>query len=1067
MSVTTTPTTVSDAAPLTTSPTVTTRTIPLSSIRRDGGTQPRAELDHATVTAYRNLLERGTHLPPVEVVYDGTDYWLWDGFHRCEAASDLGFATITANIRQGTQRDAVILSLSANATHGLPRSNEDKRRAVAKALEIDPSWSDRKIATICEVSHPFVAKVRADLVASGNISRCDERKFERGGQVTTMDTGGIADANAARAEEDEQPDPRSSLPTAEHPWRPVIEFSADARLWINKMGRLVAALEPAEDGVTAYVFAEIHGRRTVFFAPDRSPRQAMRQAITKLEDATRHSRNWRLGIRPLYFPRFRSMVAPLGTPDRAWINAEGRLVAALSIVAPGDAWATAWAEVNGEEYFRRARGTSPRLAVHYAIRKLRRALKGRRFTPGVPPADDADEPYLSHDQALALVPGYNEMRAEHGLPPVTGEPEATDDPDAHSEGVEFAGPVADADAVTAVIFRLAKGIATFRQLMADTKLAPRALADALRQLTEQGVVQRNGGIYRRTPRDVPDAQPPGIEYVMSSVSTVLMDGPCNVHELRRRLGYHNLSGPKRHAAMDELRIVLRQLQDTGRIVEENQRYMLVEADDATERDPAHTSSRRSTVLPTARANTDRAPDQAIPDVVKDFIIDVVRERGESRPLYRGEIRRHLGWRGKTAAFDEAFALLLEKGTLVEYTYGGRRAYHFPGLPEPRDFSPRRWVNADNRLVARLTWDGFAQGSWTATVWAETQDGELHTGAFTDPLPREAMREAISALREALTGESGYRPHTLGLPLDQEGDVPADETAPATHYPGGAAYCAHCETVSDNRQRHTLGPDEADSPVTHTQRYNIDPAGGDVTIRTLAPMSKFVTSRESVFTISPQHFERHITNTLAHGHTILSVTQAPPGDESLPDIPPHSVHFSSESDEWYTPADVLARVIRVLGSIELDPCSNSHEAPNVPAMRHFTRADDGLAQEWRANTMFMNPPYGRGIDAWIEKLCDAFEAGDIQAAIALVPARTDTQWFQRLRDYPRCFVTGRLAFNSPDGRKGSSPFPSALVYLGPNPAEFAHAFASLGDIFIRWEPQTAGISVYIPQDADTE
>ena len=46
-------------------------------------------------------------------------------------------------------------------------------------------------------------------------------------------------------------------------------------------------------------------------------------------------------------------------------------------------------------------------------------------------------------------------------------------------------------------------------------------------------------------------------------------------------------------------------------------------------------------------------------------------------------------------------------------------------------------------------------------------------------------------------------------------------------------------------------------------------------------------------------------------------------------PPLGVHFSSESAEWYTPGEIIERVQRVLGAIDLDPCSNSHDAPHVP------------------------------------------------------------------------------------------------------------------------------------------
>lgn len=158
----------------------------------------------------------------------------------------------------------------------------------------------------------------------------------------------------------------------------------------------------------------------------------------------------------------------------------------------------------------------------------------------------------------------------------------------------------------------------------------------------------------------------------------------------------------------------------------------------------------------------------------------------------------------------------------------------------------------------------------------------------------------------------------------------------------------------------------------------------------------------------------------------------------------SVHYSSESPEWYTPPEIVERVIRCLGAIDLDPCSNSG-APNIPAALHFTESDDGLLQEWQGR-IYMNPPYGRPIAGWVEKLCGEYRAGRVSAAVALVPARTDTTWFQMLRDAAMCFIDGRLKFS---GHDNAAPFPSAAAYLGDDIAAFADAFDGAGDIWVRW------------------
>lgn len=76
-----------------------------------------------------------------------------------------------------------------NASHGLRRTNEDKRREVKMALEAMAeaglNWSDREIARRCRVSDKTVAVVRDSL--SAEIRRCDTpRTVERNGQTYEM-----------------------------------------------------------------------------------------------------------------------------------------------------------------------------------------------------------------------------------------------------------------------------------------------------------------------------------------------------------------------------------------------------------------------------------------------------------------------------------------------------------------------------------------------------------------------------------------------------------------------------------------------------------------------------------------------------------------------------------------------------------------------------------------------------------------------------------------------------------------------------------------------------------------
>jgi hypothetical protein len=94
---------------------------------------------------------------------------------------------------------------------------------------------------------------------------------------------------------------------------------------------------------------------------------------------------------------------------------------------------------------------------------------------------------------------------------------------------------------------------------------------------------------------------------------------------------------------------------------------------------------------------------------------------------------------------------------------------------------------------------------------------------------------------------------------------------------------------------------------------------------------------------------------------------------------------------------------------------------------------------------MNPPYGRDIGRWVDKLHRSWKEGAVPTAIALLPARTDTNWFRTLRDVPVCFVEGRLRFS---GQENGAPVPSAVFYLGADQTRFAANFSDLGDIYCR-------------------
>ena len=75
-------------------------TLRITQIRLDF--QPAECLIEETVQTYVDRLKRGDRLSPLRVRFDGTNYFLEDGFHRFEAARRLRLKTVEAWILPGT-----------------------------------------------------------------------------------------------------------------------------------------------------------------------------------------------------------------------------------------------------------------------------------------------------------------------------------------------------------------------------------------------------------------------------------------------------------------------------------------------------------------------------------------------------------------------------------------------------------------------------------------------------------------------------------------------------------------------------------------------------------------------------------------------------------------------------------------------------------------------------------------------------------------------------------------------------------------------------------------------------
>ena len=166
---------------------------------------------------------------------------------------------------------------------------------------------------------------------------------------------------------------------------------------------------------------------------------------------------------------------------------------------------------------------------------------------------------------------------------------------------------------------------------------------------------------------------------------------------------------------------------------------------------------------------------------------------------------------------------------------------------------------------------------------------------------------------------------------------------------------------------------------------------------------------------------------------------------------------SQTSEWYTRPKYIEAARAVMGSIELDPASCAAANEIVKAERYFTQEQNGLLQEWKAKTCWLNPPYGRSakmqglhqssIKLFVDKCIDAYQRGDILQAIILATTEVNAKWFYPLWQFPICIPDHRVNFIVPLQQKNkySQMFGTCFVYLGGNKQQFAEVFSQFGCI----------------------
>jgi len=189
------------------------KTLNLAVLRLDGDTQARLALSQEKVQEYAALMEDGEEFRPIDAFFDGSDYWLADGFHRYFATKANKKTAIAVTVHNGTLEDAQLFAFAANRGHGLHMTATDIRHCIVRMLEhpVWKGWTNTAIAKHVGTSAMTVTRVKATMSEPEQVT---EKKFlNKHGQEKTMNTAKLG--RKAKPADPPKPEPEPDHRVAE------------------------------------------------------------------------------------------------------------------------------------------------------------------------------------------------------------------------------------------------------------------------------------------------------------------------------------------------------------------------------------------------------------------------------------------------------------------------------------------------------------------------------------------------------------------------------------------------------------------------------------------------------------------------------------------------------------------------------------------------------------------------------------------------------------------------------------------------------------------------------------
>lgn len=147
-------------------------------------------------------------------------------------------------------------------------------------------------------------------------------------------------------------------------------------------------------------------------------------------------------------------------------------------------------------------------------------------------------------------------------------------------------------------------------------------------------------------------------------------------------------------------------------------------------------------------------------------------------------------------------------------------------------------------------------------------------------------------------------------------------------------------------------------------------------------------------------------------------------------------MSSARQDWRTPKALFRAVSAIAGGFDVDLAADAESRlcdlyfgpDNIPSYQ------DALVIDWQRRygltKGWLNPPYGKALPLFAAKAVEQINRHSQLEVWMLVPARTDTRWWNLLmtRAVHVWFMAGRVKFERPDRAHNVAPFPTAVIQL---------------------------------------